>query len=162
MSRRAYGALMLLACLQLAALLAGLPRLKGMAMASVASPLPRVFTVNDGLESFSSHYVLELRDADGTIRSLELTPELQARMRGPYNRRNAYGAVFAYGPVLATQPQTRAMFSAVSRHALCGEAPLLRELGIDLSRLRGPRTLHQRPRAGTQTALPLTQEITCP
>ena len=58
-----------------------------------------------------------------------MTPEVYARLAGPYNRRNAYGAAMAGGPALAADPSLRPMFLAVSRYALCDPAPVLRELG---------------------------------
>jgi hypothetical protein len=50
-------------------------------------------------------------------------------MRGPYNRRNVYGAALAYAPVLPP-----ALRDPVTKHALCGDAPLLRELGLRATR----------------------------
>ena len=80
------------------------------------------------LEPFSTRFVLEWTDAAGRAGSLRLTPEVYARLRGPYNRRNVYGAAVACGPVLAGDPVLRPMFVAVSRRALCDAAPLLAEL----------------------------------
>jgi hypothetical protein len=94
--------------------------LKAIAAATNASPAPKVFSAVQGLETYSTRFFLET----GAQRH-ELTPELYARMRGPYNRRNVYGAALAYAPVLP--PGLR---EPVLRHALCGEAPLLRELGL--------------------------------
>lgn len=161
MSKRAYVLLLLLSCLQLAGTLLGLPILQGIGMASAASPLPRVFTANRGLEAFSSRYRLVLRDTAGDTRVLEMSSTLQARMRGPYNRRNAYGAIMAFGPILQVQPSTRSMFLSVARHALCADAPLLRELGIDPTTIRGVRILEQLPREGTRTQLALSLEVPC-
>ena len=47
-----------------------------------------------------------------------------ARIRGPYNRRNVFGAALAYGPVLASDENGREMLRAVLDHGLTGEAPL--------------------------------------
>lgn len=44
-------------------------------------------------------------------------------------RRNVYGAALAYAPVLPP-----ALRDPVMRHALCGDAPLLRELGLRATR----------------------------
>lgn len=109
----------------------GLGWLKALAAATHASPAPRVFSSVQGLETFSTRFFLCWSDAQGTQRELELTPALCARLRGPYNRRNVYGAVLAYGPVLAASEHGRPMLRAVLDRALGGERPLLRELGID-------------------------------
>ena len=94
--------------------------LKAIAAATAASPAPKVFSAVQGLETYSTRFFLDLGDS-----RVELTPEIYSRMRGPYNRRNVYGAALAYAPVLP--PSLR---DPVMRYALCGEAPLLREFGI--------------------------------
>ncbi|MEA2488652.1 MAG: hypothetical protein QOH21_444 [Acidobacteriota bacterium] len=94
--------------------------LKGVAAATHASPAPKVFSAVRGLETYSTRFFLEV----GAQR-VELTPAVYSRIRGPYNRRNVYGAALAYAPVLPAS-----MREPVLRHALCGDAPLLRELGI--------------------------------
>jgi len=90
------------------------------AAATGASPAPKVFTAFGDYEPFSARFFI-----DGT----EITPERYAHVRGPYNRRNVYGAVLAGGPVVP--PMLR---DPVMRYALCKDAPLLRELGIDDAR----------------------------
>ena len=92
--------------------------LKGIAAATGASPAPKVFSAVRGLETYSTRFYLEWPG-----HRLEMTPEVYSRMRGPYNRRNVYGAALAYAPVLP--PELR---DPVMRSALCGEAPLLRQL----------------------------------
>lgn len=123
--------LVLLGLLQMAGDLLGIPALKGIGAATCASPAPKVFSSVRGLETFSTRYTVHWSDAAGRPGELEITPAVQARLRGPYNRRNVYGAVLSYGPVLATDPRTRPMFDAVIRHALCEQRPLLAELGLD-------------------------------
>ena len=98
----------------------------------LTSPAPKVFSAVRGLETFSTRFFLEWQDRAGAAHTLELTPAVYSRLRGPYNRRNVYGAVLAYGPVLLTDPRGRPMFDAVAVHALCGEAPLLRYRSGDL------------------------------
>jgi hypothetical protein len=131
----------------------GLRSLAGAAAATAASPRPKVFSSVRGLETYSSRFVLEV---DGE--RIALTPDRYAALRGPYNRRNAYGAVSAYGPVLASDPATAPLFDAVARHALCGEAPLLRELGV---RAGASVRLHVEPRPGTSPEVPLSLELAC-
>lgn len=118
MKRGAAIALVLLGVAQMIGDLTGVLPLKAVAAATGASPAPKVFSAVQGLETYSTRFFLE---ADG--RRVELTPEVYSRIRGPYNRRNVYGAALAYAPVLP-----RELREPVMRHALCG--PLLQELGI--------------------------------
>jgi hypothetical protein len=163
---RKYAALVLLLVrlLQMIGDLLRLPALKGVGAASTIAPAPRVFSAVRGLETYSTHFTIEWIDYAGVPHSVLLTPELYARIQGPYNRRNVYGAVLAYGPVLEAEPRTRPMFEAVARYALCGQAPLLRELGIDPEEIR-PGTLRVRLEAlpGTDLGgLKVVLEAPCP
>ena len=97
----------------------GVLPLKAVAAATGASPAPKVFSAVQGLETYSTRFFVVLGD-----RRVELTPELYARIRGPYNRRNVYGAALAYGPVLPP-----AIREPVMRYALC-DGTLLEELGF--------------------------------
>lgn len=112
--------LVVLGLAQMAGDLAGLLPLRAVAAATGASPAPKVFSSVQGLETYSTRFFLDLGG-----QRVELTPGLYSRMRGPYNRRNVYGAALAYGPVLPPS-----LLEPVMRHALCGDAPLLRELGL--------------------------------
>jgi len=123
--------------------------LKGVAAATAASPAPKVFSSVHGLETFSSRFFVEWTDRRGEFHSAQVHPENAAGMRGPYNRRNVYGAVLAYGPVLQSDPATRPMFAAVASYALCGEAPLLREVGVPTDEIRGMPRIRLEVRPGT-------------
>lgn len=116
----AAAALTLLGLAQMVGDVAGIDALRGVAAATSASPAPKVFSAVRGLETYSTRFYFEWPG-----RRVELTPELYARIRGPYNRRNVFGAALAYAPVLP--PQLR---DPVMRYALCDEAPLLEELGL--------------------------------
>jgi hypothetical protein len=139
-----------------------IPLLKGIGAATVASPAPKVFSAVRGLETYSSRFFLEWTGRNGEQHSVLLTPELYARLAGPYNRRNVYGAALAYGPVLAADPRTQPMFQAVISYALCGNAPLLSELGVGSTDMAGPVRVRLEPREGTDTQdLPLILEAPC-
>jgi sterol desaturase/sphingolipid hydroxylase (fatty acid hydroxylase superfamily) len=103
---------------------------KGIALATAASPAPKVFASRAGLEALSSKYTLVWEDAEGRAHRLPLTHELYPRIRGPYNRRNVYGAALAFGPVMVGDDQMRDAFEDVTRHGVC-RGVLLEELGID-------------------------------
>src|SRR5260221_3986431 len=128
------------------------PALKGIAAATGASPAPKVFSAVKGLETFSTQYFVEWIDKTGASHSVEITPERYAHLRGPYNRRNVYGAVLAYGPVLVSDPRTRPLFNALSSYALCGKSPLLRELGIPVEAAN--QSLHIRLETRSESAIP--------
>ena len=135
--------------------LLGFGLLKGLGAATAASPAPKVFSAVRGYETYSTRFFLEWRDKSGVEQSTELTPELYSKLHGPYNRRNVFGAALAYGPVLSTDKNTRAMFEAVSTYALTGQAPALAEMGFDPTQIDGPVRVRFVPRAGaTMGAVP--------
>jgi hypothetical protein len=138
--------------------------LKGLGSASAASPAPKVFSSVKGLETYSTRFFIEWTDWDGEPHSLQLTPEVNARLQGPYNRRNVYGAVLAYGPILEKDARTRPMFTSVVRYALCDKAPVLRELGIDPGGVKeGSLRVHLEPLPGTSLGdLNGVLEVPCP
>ena len=129
--------------------LSGVTALKAIASATAASPAPKVFCAHLGLETYSTRFFLEWEDQQGAKHSLQFTSELNQRLRGPYNRRNVYGAVIAYGPLLAGNPETRPMLESVLRYAWTGDAPLFRELGIDPDSIRGRPRIRLEPIAGS-------------
>lgn len=129
--------LLLIGLAQMAGDLLGITALKGLAAATQISPMPKVFTAHKGLETYSTKFFVEFTDVDGVEHSIEITPELYGRVKGPYQRRNVYGAVLSYGPVLVRDPKGAPMFWQVANYALGGDAPLLKELGIDTSRIKG-------------------------
>jgi hypothetical protein len=132
--------------------------LKGMGAATTASPAPKVFSSVRGFETYSTRFFIEWTDRSGNEHSLRITPEIYARLRGPYNRRNVYGAALAYGPVLPAK-----LREPVMRYALCGDAPLLRELGIDPSTIAGRVRIRYEALAGTDLGdLPRLLEAPCP
>jgi hypothetical protein len=160
--RRAAALLLVVGLAQIAGDVAGIAPLRGIAAATAASPAPKVFSAVRGLETYSSRFTLAWTEDSGRERTLTLTPERYAAVRGPYNRRNVYGAVLAYAPILASDPRTRPAFEQIARHALCGDAPLLRELGVDPRLLRGARRVHIEPRAGAAlSVLPLSFAVAC-
>jgi hypothetical protein len=133
------GVLAALGAAQMIGHLAGVQALRGLASATNASPAPRVFSAVQGLETYSTEFHLDWTEPDGAPRSVRVTPEMYARLRGPYNRRNVYGAVLAFGPVMSQNPVTAPMFQSVLRASLCGDRPILRELGLDPTRMKTVR-----------------------
>ena len=124
------GILVGLGCLQMAGDILRVPPLKAFGAVSHVSPAPRVFTTQNGFETFSSTFVLSAWDERESVTTLRLSPEVNARVRGPYNRRNAYGAVISYGPVLASSSQTLPMFESALRYGLCSAGGVASDVGL--------------------------------
>ena len=158
----AIGGLALVGFAQMAADIFSCPALKAVAAATAASPAPKVFSAVKGLETFSTRFFIEWNDATGAQHSVEITPERYAHLRGPYNRRNVYGAVLAYCPVLESDTHTASLFNEVSTYALCGNAPLLHELGIPAEATESLHIrLEIRPQVDVPSDLPLTLWAHC-
>ena len=141
------GLLLIVGLLQMTGDLLGVRALKGIGAATMASPAPKVFSAVRGYETYSTRFFIEWDDRLGNRFSMAMTPQLYSLLRGPYARRNAYGAVLAYGPVL---PES--LRGPVLRYALCGRAPLLREMGLDPDRMRGHARVRYLPRDGKMPA----------
>ena len=125
MKKRA-AVLLALGLLQMTGDLLGLPFLRNVGKATAVAPAPKVFCAVDGYEAYATQFALEWVDRAGERHSRPLTADTVDRLRGPYNRRNVYGAALAYGPVLPERLRT-----PVLKYGLTGEAPMLLEMGID-------------------------------
>lgn len=117
-------------CMQLTGDLLGNQGLKGLGALTHASPAPKVFTTQNGYETYSPIFEITALDDNGLESSLQLTPAVNARVRGPYNRRNAYGAAISYGPVLASSPATLDMFTAAFRYGFCDANGVAQDIGL--------------------------------
>lgn len=144
--------LLILGLAQMLGDLTGFRALKGVAAATGASPAPKVFSSVRGLETFSSKFYLEWTTPDGEAVSKQITSKVYSQLRGPYNRRNVYGACLAYGPVL---PET--LRAPISRYAFSGDAPILKELGIDPEEIDGTLRIRIEPKQEIE-GLPLIFE----
>ena len=98
--------------------------LKGIGAASALAPCPKVFCDTRGLEAFASDFWLRF-ETNGSAAEVKLTPQLYAKLKGPYQRRNVYGAALSFAPRLP-EPLWRAVFN----YALAPTGPMRRELGI--------------------------------
>jgi hypothetical protein len=160
--RKSVAVLLALGLLQMAGHVLRMPALKGVSAGNAASPAPKVFSAVRGLETYSSRFFVEWTDKAGRFQSVEITPERARGLRGPYNRRNVYGAVLAYGPIMQSDPALKPMFESVSHYALCGNAPLLQELGIETANMQGAPRVRLETRTESQTGgLPLSFEAPC-
>lgn len=148
-------------CAQMFGDVLGIPALKGLAAATGASPAPKVFTAQNGYETHANRFFLEWQDAAGSQQVLELTPEVYANLRGPYNRRNVYGAVISYAPVLEANPVTRPMFRSMLTRTFCGASSVLTEIGVPAD-ARPPLRIRLEPRRPAETQdFALVHEVVC-
>ena len=125
----------------------GLTVLGGVAAATGASPAPKVFTAFGDFEPFSTQVTVRWTDQEGEAQAIAIEPD-GTRLRGAYNRRNAYGAVLVFLPEARRQPLLTPMFDAVAERALCGGRPLLAELGINPASVGSDVTLEYAARPG--------------
>jgi len=93
------------------------------------TPAMKVFTAHDGYETYSAKFQLQVDYDDGSSQSSVLTKQQYQGLRGPYNRRNVYGALIAYGPILYSSEVTHKMWVTMSRNAFCRNEPISEELG---------------------------------
>jgi hypothetical protein len=149
------GLLLMLGCAAMLGDVLHATPLFALATAWGASPAPKVFTTREGFEGFSARYTLV-----GEQGSLVLEPDVYARLRGPYNRRNVYGAALAGGPLLAEHPHLGPLHAAVARYAFCRQETVLDELSGESS-IGELVEVRVEPRPGTETALPLTLRSPC-
>jgi hypothetical protein len=101
-----------------------IPAVKAIGLASTIAPCPKVFCDTKGLEAFASAFTLRFQ-TNGHPVEMSLTPERYSKLKGPYNRRNVYGAALSFGPRLP-EPLWQAVFD----FGLSNTGPLRRELGI--------------------------------
>lgn len=156
--------LIAIGCTQMVGDVFGIRAVKALGAATGASPAPKVFTAHQGFETYSSQFFIRWSEAaTGEMKSLHLTPEVYGGVRGPYNRRNAYGAVLSYAPVLQSDPVTKPMHDAAIRYALCGESGLLDELSLDRAETQGPIVVELLPRQELPAGHPwkLRYEVAC-
>ena len=155
--------LVILGCIQMIGDIFNLQAVQGFGAASSASPAPKVFTAHKGFETYSSEFFLMWTGKDGKRQELQLTPEVYSEVRGPYNRRNAYGAALSYAPVLHSNELSRPMLEASIQHTFCGNSSILEEIGIDRDDVTGPYQFELRPRQKLSADHPwkLHFEVSC-
>lgn len=162
MNRSAWLASLLLVVglLQMFGQVVGAPGITAVGLVTAASPAPKVFSTVNGLETFSTRFRIEFETGEGE-RRIEFDADQYAKLEGPYNRRNPYGALLAYGPILSADPKTKPMFAAASRYALCGDRPLLAELGVDPASVKGSIWVQLTPRPGSPSRFETRFEVDC-
>lgn len=95
------------------------------AASTAAAPYPKVFCDKDGYEAFAHDFELSGTDSTGGRHLVVMTPEVYERIRGPYNRRNVYGAALSFAPRIS-----REQLDSVVRYAFVSDGGLRAELGL--------------------------------
>jgi hypothetical protein len=111
------------------------------------SPAPKVFCSSEGLETFSSTFFLTWTDKENVSHRIQLTPQSTKRLKGPYNRRNVYGAVLSYGPILSKNQAMKKAYESTLDYALNQKSSLLKELGIDKASISKEITIEVIPKS---------------
>lgn len=109
-----YTAVVLIGLLQIIGYVTKVEMIRSLGILTVSSPLPLVFTEVKGVETFVNDFYIRYTDEAGVAQELKLTPEIYKQLKGPYNRRNIYGAAIGYGPVL---PES--LWNSVLSYGLC-------------------------------------------
>ena len=97
---------------------------RGLGAALTMAPFPKVFSDVDGVETFASSFVLEYSGDTNERHRMAITPEVYSKLKGPYNRRNVYGAALSYGP---TPNFPAPLFNRVFEYGLIDPGPLREE-----------------------------------
>ncbi len=121
--------LILIGCLQFLGIALGSKQLKGLGLATVASPLPLVFSHFRNHETFAADFHIFLTQQNKIIYEKQITPKLYSNLQGPYNRRNIYGAVFSYGPHL-NQAGEKKLVQTALKNAFCNNGFLAKEFQL--------------------------------
>lgn len=103
--------------------LAGIEPLRNLGRLTGSSPLPFVFSHFRGLETFSPAFSVITLNSAGVRQTIAITPSRYGELSGPYNRRNIYGAAFAFGAVLREEREQR-LVQSILQYGLCPGGPL--------------------------------------
>lgn len=102
--------------------------IRDLGVVTAASPLPIVFTEVRGVETYASDFYFRWGKDNTSKKKIKITPALYSKLKGPYNRRNIYGAAIAFGPVLPKK-----IWDPVLSYGLCNNV-LTDELGIPIDK----------------------------
>lgn len=96
---------------------------------STASPYPVVFTAYNGVETFTTNFTII------TNKHIPITHTMYSKLDGSYNKRNVYGAMFAYGP-LFTNNNLIQLRNEILYYGMCEPGLIKKQLGLyDLNQI---------------------------
>lgn len=145
---------------------------RGLSFATVASPLPLVFSVApNGMETFSISFRLEVFERscddndtctkDHLIMNTILTPTLYGTLNDkPYNLRNAYGVLFSHGPFFQDE-KAIALRDRVLKYSLCADGPLARAFHLPNNTSRIVVNIHSNTKTHHPHQADWIMNITC-
>ena len=107
----------------------GSKQIEGLGFMTNASPLPFVFSLFRGIEPYSSQFNVEITTEKGEVLPIAITPKAYAKVHGPYNLRNVYGAAIAGAPAFKA-PLEKKMVQSVLRFGFCNPATVAHDFGI--------------------------------
>ena len=107
---------------------------KAIGFASGSSPLPLVFSAYNGHETYSTGFNIIVNYQDNTTFSSDMNVDMYNRMKGAYNRRNIYGAIFSHGPFFDL-PNMITIRQSILKYAVCDPAPLIHEFQISIKNI---------------------------
>ena len=118
--------------IQVLGFLTRLDSVRALGKATVASPLPLVFTSVGIFESFATELTIELVFQSGGRLTVPVTSETYSRLHGPYDRRGAYAMLLVHAPLW---PQH--ILNSIVGFGFCRDGPLARafELQEDIAYL---------------------------
>jgi len=123
-----YYLIIIIGFLQTIGYLTKIKMIRDLGVVTAASPLPIVFTEVEGVETFASDFYLQWTNSNNEKEEVQITPALYSKLKGPYNRRNIYGAAIAYGPVLPGK-----IWDPILNYGLCNDI-LENELEIPIDK----------------------------
>ncbi len=123
-----YYTILVIGMLQITGYLTKTKIIRDLGAVTCSAPLPIVFTEVKGVEAYASDFFLEYKNEDGLLEEIKLTPEIYSKLKGPYNRRNVYGAAIAGAPIL---PET--LWKPILTYGLCNDV-LKNELQLPVSK----------------------------
>lgn len=112
-------ALLLVGHISIIGKLLNVETIQGLGFITAASPLPLVFSNFRGVEGFASQFKVKYQ-LNGQEQILAITPKNYQSLKGPYNRRNAFGAAIAGAPMLTAENEKK-MVDSVIEYAFCRE-----------------------------------------
>ncbi len=97
---------------------------------SVSSPLPLVFSAYNDVSTFATGFECTVTYKNLTVVEQVLGRDRYKMMRGAYNRRNVYGAIFSHGPFFDKEYLIN-IRQEILYYAVCVPGSIIRELKFD-------------------------------
>lgn len=116
MKKTIFVIIVIIGFLQIIGYLTKVKTIRNLGVVSASSPLPIVFTEVKGVETFASNFYIRYKDQNRKSQEIQITPEIYSKFKGPYNRRNIYGAAISYGPVLPEK-----IWKSILSYGLCND-----------------------------------------